>query len=211
MVNLRPTYYVKSVAEMNPSEYLQYMPGLQGMAFDLDKTLVGQHEETLPSSHIDTLAAIGELGLRVGLISNAASAERTERVKAMADYMSEIVGSEVVAVTSRMVSGKKKPLRPVFDEFSRRSEILNEHLLFVGDQIFKDILGANRAGYAGTVLVAPYGHGDDWRVKFFQRPVEAAIRPLLGVPFLTKNFSKPTFDKKSRHSDLPNDLDMDND
>lgn len=69
-------------------------------------------------------------------------------------------------------------------------DIPNNRLCHIGDQLLKDIWGANRAGYAGSVLVAPYGEGDDPAVKYLQRPFEATVRPFVGLPFRPKNFGK---------------------
>lgn len=185
---LQPTLYEASVTDIDQSSLERSMPGLGGIMFDLDKTLVGQHEATLPEAHLEALITLNGLGLKLGIISNASSQARTDRVLELSDSLSDAIGDEVVAVTSRMVGGKKKPLSPIFDLMSQVADIPNERLCYVGDQIFKDILGANRAGYGGTVLVAPYGQGDDPRVKYLQRPLEAAVRPFLGLPLLTKNF-----------------------
>jgi HAD superfamily phosphatase (TIGR01668 family) len=188
MSNLRPTISVASVTEITPSVLSEVLPHVGGVVFDLDKTLVGQHEENIPQRHLDALLALRSAGLALGIISNASSETRTHRVQMMASSIGDVIGTQLTVVTSRMVGGKKKPLRPVFDQLSSNIGIANNRLCYVGDQLLKDILGANRAEYAGTVLVAPYGHGDDPRVKYLQRPIEALIRPLVGVPLFTKNF-----------------------
>ncbi|HUD06505.1 MAG TPA: HAD hydrolase-like protein [Candidatus Saccharimonadales bacterium] len=190
MASLRPTLCFESVGVLDIEVLQQEIPGLEGVVYDLDKTLTHQHGEGMPNAHLDVIGAINELGLVQGIISNAASEEREERVRVFAKGIGAHIGAEVEVVTSRMVGGKKKPLRPVFDKMSELLDIPNEHLCYIGDQLLKDVLGANRAGYGGSVLVAPYGEGDDPRVRFLQRPVEAVIRPFIGLPFLADNFWK---------------------
>ena len=188
MSNLRPLETVRSVAEICIEDLIVEVPLLAAIAFDLDKTLVGQHETEIPDQHIEALIMMSGLGLHLGLISNAASQQRTERVLGFAETITSLTGRKTVAVTSRMVGGKKKPLTPVFNQFSAETGIDKHRIIYVGDQLFKDVLGANRAGYAGGILVAPYGQGDDPRVKYLQRPLEALVRPLVGAPLSTKHF-----------------------
>lgn len=185
---LRPTLCLDSVVSLTPDLLRETVPDAAGVAFDLDKTLAGQHELGLTNEHMEALANLSEARFALGIISNAASQVRTNRVRVFANDIGETLCTKIAVVTSHMVAGKKKPLRPVFDRMSTELGIENRCLIYVGDQLLKDVLGANRAGYGGSVLVAPYGSGDDPRVRFLQRPIEAALRPLVGMPFWTKNF-----------------------
>ncbi len=190
MNNLRPSTFLGSVAEINYFRLLRVFPGLDGVMFDLDKTLVGQYEEEVPEEHMEALILISGLGLRLGIISNAGSEDRTQRVRQVAKDIERAVGDDVPVVTSYMVGGKVKPFRPVFDAMASKVGIKNSRLCYVGDQLLKDVLGANRAGYGGSILVAPYGSGDDPGVRYLQRPIEAAIRRSMGLPLFYRNFSK---------------------
>ena len=51
----------------------------------------------------------------------------------------------------------------------------------VGDQLFKDVLSARRAGVR-ALLVPRLGPSDHNGVRYLQRPVERVLRPLLGLP-----------------------------
>jgi len=188
MSDLKPTLCIGSVAELQPDLLLGQVPGLSAITFDLDKTLTGQHEWSIPYVNIEALIAIDALGLRIGIISNANSRSRTSRVHILADTASGYLDEPIEVVTSLEVGGKKKPLRQPFDKMAEKLAIRNNEMCHVGDQLLKDVLGANRADCGGSVLVRPFGRGDDPRVKYLQRPIEAAIRPLLGLPFLVKNF-----------------------
>ena len=81
-----------------------------------------------------------------------------------------------------------KPNRALFDNTAAELGIAAARICHGGGQILKDIYGAHRAGYGGTVLVAPYGEGDHPGVRYLQRPLEALLRPALGLPFLTRDF-----------------------
>jgi HAD superfamily phosphatase (TIGR01668 family) len=188
---LQPSMCVKSVADLNPElhdDVADKLRGFSGVTWDLDRTLAGHYEEALPREHLAVLIAIKGLGLRQGIISNANRESRDSRVQAIANAMSKAVGDEIFVVTSRMVGGKRKPSRPVFDAMADCMSVSSDRLCHIGDQLLKDVLGANHAGYGGSILVAPYGSGDDWRVKYLQRPVEVVIRPFIGLPLLTRNF-----------------------
>lgn len=105
-------------------------------------------------------------------------------------HIGQLTHSEVVVSTSFKLSAPGKPNRALFDNTAAELGIAASKICHGGDQILKDIYGANRAGYGGTVLVAPYGKGDHPGVQLVQRPMEALIRPALGLPFLTRNFSE---------------------
>lgn len=189
---LRPTLVVPGLATIDTEEFLGSLPtDTGGVTWDLDKTLVGQHEEVVPEAHVELLRAVALVGLRQAIVSNANSPQRALRVAAIGDGLSRATGAPMHIVTSSMVSGQRKPKRPIFDEAGRRMRLPNTRIVHVGDQLFKDVLGANRAGYGATVLVPPYGEGDDPRVRFVQRPLERLVRrTLLGLPYHDANLGR---------------------
>ena len=145
-------------------------------------------EMSYPYDNVAALMAYHALGLKLGFISNANSLKRTDRARSLADMASGELDEPIEVVTSLLVGGKKKPRRKVFDRMAEVLDLPNDRLCYFGDQLLKDVLGANWAGYGGTVLVTPYGRGDDPGVKYLQRPLEAAIRPFIGLPLRTKKF-----------------------
>jgi HAD superfamily phosphatase (TIGR01668 family) len=190
MIELAPTLCLPSVAYLQPEMLLNEMPNIKAVTFDLDKTLTGQHELIVPDEHVEALARLNEADLLLGIISNAPDLFRTTRARTIASDISERIGADIKVVTSYMVDGEKKPYRTPYDRMSKELMVPNGKICYVGDQLFKDILGATNAGYAGSVLVQPYGGGDDPRVKYLQRPIEALVRPMLGLPLRTKNFGR---------------------
>lgn len=77
--NLHPTYCLSSVEELSPEALQRTVPNLMGVTWDLDKTLINQHEATVSPEHIAVLKFIKDFGLRQGILSNASSLERTDR------------------------------------------------------------------------------------------------------------------------------------
>ncbi len=190
MSNLRPNIVVGSVTQLNPEVLIEKHPGVIGIAFDMDKTLTGQHDLTIPDAHLETLQALSEANYELGIISNARDVARTGRVRQIADYASKAIGRELHVVTSVELHGVSKPATLPFTTMSRKMRLDPSQTGYVGDQLFKDILGANRSNYGLSILVTPFGEGDNPGVKYLQRPVESLARVGLGLPFRTKNFGK---------------------
>jgi HAD superfamily phosphatase (TIGR01668 family) len=187
--NLRPSLYVGSVAEITPDRLEAAVPGAEGVIFDLDNTLADHHVYTVSDDKIQALLALHGAGKQFGIISNAGTQELSDNVKVTAEILGAQVGAKIHTVTSFEVGGRIKPHPYPFDKMSEKIGIPKDRLCYVGDQILKDVFGPNRAGYAGSILVAPCSKYDSPGVKYLQRPVEAIMRPFLGLPILTESFS----------------------
>lgn len=131
-----------------PDEYLAstyqidfdrlYREGYRGIIFDVDNTLV-PHGAPADERAIALFAHLRELGYDCVLLSN----NKEPRVKAF----SEKVGARYI-----FKAGKPRP-----GNYRRAMELMHTDCrttLFVGDQIFTDVLGANLAGIR-TILVEP--------------------------------------------------------
>lgn len=103
---LRPTQCLASVAELNLQRLAADILNLDGITWDLDKTLVGQHEPEVPEAHLEIMQMISKYGYKQGIISNAGSHARTERVQGIAEDIGRAIGSKIFVVTSLMVGGK---------------------------------------------------------------------------------------------------------
>lgn len=131
-----------------PGEYLDsayridfdrlYGEGYRGLIFDIDNTLV-PHGAPADERAVLLFAHLGALGFRCTLLSN----NQEPRVKPFADA----VGADYICR-----AGKPKP-----SAYRRAMEQLGcdrTNTIFVGDQIFTDVCGANLAGIR-TILVKP--------------------------------------------------------
>ncbi len=131
-----------------PGEYLDstyvidfdrlYKDGYRGIIFDIDNTLV-PHGAPADERAIALFAHLKELGYRCVLLSN----NKEPRVKMFND---------AVHVDYIFKAGK-----PSVKNYNRAMEQMGTdqgNTLFVGDQIFTDVYGANRAGIR-TILVKP--------------------------------------------------------
>ena len=113
-----------------------YKKGIRGFLFDIDNTLVHHGEDS--NERVDEFFRyLQKIGYKTMLISDN-SKERVERFARNIDcpYIYE--------------AGK-----PHFESFHKALEILKlnqSEVFYIGDQIFLDILGANRAGIRGILV-----------------------------------------------------------
>ncbi len=131
-----------------PGEYLDstyiidfdklYMDGYRAVIFDVDNTLV-PHGEPADERAKELFAHLKDLGYSCMLLSN----NKEPRVKMFND---------VVQVNYIFKANKPMP-----GNYKKAMEMMGttiEDTLFVGDQIFTDVMGANLAGIR-TILVKP--------------------------------------------------------
>jgi hypothetical protein len=129
-------------------EYDEYFKkGYRGIIFDVDNTLV-EHGAPVNEKAADLFSQLHALGYETCIISNNSE----ERVKPLADK-----------VNSKYVSKAGKP-SPV--NYHRAMELMGtdrDTTYFVGDQIFTDIWGANRAGIM-SLLVKPIAKHEEIQI-----------------------------------------------
>jgi len=186
----RPTIATNALFEdIDPERLLcrlqQFGPILAG-SIDLDSTAIEQNERALSEKNMAVVRGFFELGVPLGIISNASGEKRHRRVYDIAHTISESVGCEVIAVTSHELGGWqcKKPRQLLFDTVAQRMGVANHLMFHIGDQVLKDAWGANRAGYAASVHVQPCAPKSDPRgVRWLQRPLENRLLRSWDAPF----------------------------
>lgn len=134
--NLYPDEYLDSAYEIEFDRL--YEEGYRGIIFDVDNTLV-PHGAPADERAAGLFAHLKELGYQCCLLSN----NKEPRVKMFND---------VVQVKYIFKAGK-----PKVSGYRQAMELMGTdagNTLFVGDQIFTDVYGANRAGIR-TILTRP--------------------------------------------------------
>ena len=137
--------------------------GIRGVLFDIDNTLV-EHGAPADPRAIVLFRRLHELGLATCLLSNNVK----PRVLPFAR-----------AVQSDFVCDAAKPLPGKYREAMRRMGTDEDSTLFVGDQIFTDILGANLAGIRHTALVGRIGRHEEIQIilkRIPEKPVVFSFR-----------------------------------
>ena len=151
-----------------PGEYLDstyvidfdklYNDGYRGVIFDVDNTLV-PHGAPADERAIELFAHLKELGFSCMLLSN----NKEPRVKSFND---------VVQVNYMFKANKPFPAN-----YRKAMEILGtntENTLFVGDQIFTDVMGGNLAGIR-TILVKPIHPKEEIQIVIKRVPEKVVL------------------------------------
>jgi HAD superfamily hydrolase (TIGR01549 family) len=103
------------------------------------------------------LAAIQEMGLKIGLISNVTSRGQVPanlKAYGIFDYFNPIVLSSEY--------GRRKPDPAIFHYAARLAQVPASACLYVGDRILRDIAGAQRAGYGLAIQIRhAFEHGEN--------------------------------------------------
>ena len=131
---LYPDTYLDSIDDIDFEMY--YKKGIRGIVSDIDNTLVS-HGAPADEHIIKVFEKIHGMGIDTCLISN----NRKLRVEPFAK-----------AVNSKFIYDAHKPSR---ESYKKAMELMNtdkESTLFIGDQIFTDIWGANRTGIETVML-----------------------------------------------------------
>ena len=131
-----PKEYLNSTYEINFEDF--YEKGFRGIIFDIDNTLV-PHGMPADERAIALMKRLKKIGYRVTMLSN----NKEPRVKMFCD---------AVDAPYIFKAGKPNPqnYRKAFVEMGTNEK----NTLFVGDQIFTDVWGANKAGLH-SILVRP--------------------------------------------------------
>ena len=125
--NLYPNKLIRSVYELDWEELSRTYGGV---IFDIDNTLV-PHGAAADEAAIQLFARIHHLGMKTMLVSNNGEA----RVKPFAQ---QVQTDYIYKAGKPKVEGYNKAMAKMGTD--------PKHTLFIGDQIFTDVWGANRVG-----------------------------------------------------------------
>lgn len=131
-----PGFYLNSAYEIDFEGF--YKAGYRGVIFDVDNTLV-PHDAPADDRAKALFERLSALGYESCLLSN----NKEPRVKLFAE-----------SVGSRYLYKAGKPSVKGYETAMRNMGTDKENTLFVGDQLFTDVYGANRTGIL-SILVKP--------------------------------------------------------
>ena len=131
--------------------------GIRGVLFDIDNTLV-PHGAPADSRAIALFEKLHALGFQTCLLSY----NKEPRVKSFADQ-----------VHSPYIYKAGKPGVKNYNRSVQEMGLCKEEVLFVGDQLFTDVYGANRAGIYG-ILVKPINPKEEIQIVL-KRYLEAVV------------------------------------
>ena len=144
---LYPNHYVSSAYHI-PYNKL-YKKGKRALIFDIDNTLV-EHGAPANEKAIALMEHLKGLGFEICLLSN----NKEPRVKSF---------NEKIGVSYIFKAGK--PKRSGYEQAMQIMGSKKETTVFIGDQIFTDVCGANLAGIE-TYLVEPIDKKEEIQIVF---------------------------------------------
>ena len=155
------------IKEMYPYEYVEsvfnidyeklYKMGYRGLIFDIDNTLVSHGADA--NEEIEQLfKTIQNIGFNTLLLSN----NDEKRVKRF-----------LKNINSLYICDAEKPNVEGYLNAVKMLNIEKENVIYIGDQVFTDILGANRSGIK-NILVKYIGFYDKGK-KGIKRNIEKII------------------------------------
>ncbi|MDA3733783.1 YqeG family HAD IIIA-type phosphatase [Niameybacter massiliensis] len=153
---LYPNLYLNSINEIDTVALKQ--EGIKGIIFDIDNTLVPYDVLDPTDEIISFFERLKSEGFQICLASNNTE-DRVVRFNK---------GLKVFAIHK---SGK-----PSTKSFKRALELMHltsNQAVIVGDQIFTDVFGGNRANLK-TILVKPVSEKDEWITKV-KRGIERKV------------------------------------
>lgn len=134
-----------------------YQEGYRGIIFDIDNTLV-PHGAPADERSIALFKRLKEIGFDAALLSN--------NNEARVAMFNEPVGVH-------MIWKANKPLPAKYKEAMERMNTDASNTIFVGDQLFTDILGAKNAGIR-SFLVKPMNPKEEIQIVL-KRKLEAVV------------------------------------
>lgn len=154
-------------AEMAESSYTidyegLYKKGYRGLIYDIDNTLV-EHGDDANEQVIELFRRLNKIGFRICLLSN----NKAPRVRRF--YTSVHIKGDKL----HYIFKAHKPSRKNYRKAMLLMRTTKKNTLFIGDQLFTDVYGANRTGIR-SFLVKPISKREEIQI-ILKRPLEKAV------------------------------------
>lgn len=157
---LEPTYYIDNVL-MTDSGYFK-SKNIGGIILDIDNTLISNTKDVADENIVNWINELISAGIKLCIVSNG----RGKRVKKFNEKF------DLPAVFEAM-----KPSKKGYVEALSILKTDPENTIGIGDQIFTDIWGANRAGI-NSLLVRPIDSHEQFTIKLKRILEKPIIRKL---------------------------------
>ncbi len=133
--------------------------GIKAVIFDLDNTIARWGDSSLESEILDIFDRLKELGLKIGILSNGQRKETK---------------NFVLKFPFPHLFNAGKPRRKGFRFMLDELNVSPEEAAMIGDQLFTDVLGANRMEMY-TIRVDPIDPGREFRMTKINRVGERLL------------------------------------
>lgn len=152
-----PNAYFNKVEEIT-IEFLQKNK-IKALILDIDNTLI-DYNQVMTESVEKWAKDLKGQGVKLYILSNTNKRKKVENVARKLDIP--------------YIFFAKKPLKMGFKKVQKELKEDFKNIAVVGDQIFTDVIGGNRAKMF-TILVEPINEKDFWYTKW-KRPIERKIK-----------------------------------
>ena len=155
-MNIYPKLYIEKVTDLT-YEILE-KNNIKALILDVDNTLI-DFDKNMIDGLVEWKEKLSAKNIKFIILSNSNKKEKVENVakKLNIPYMYFAT----------------KPLKRGFKKAKKQLELESENIGVVGDQIFTDVIGANRSKMF-SILVKPIGEKDLLLTKW-KRPIEEKI------------------------------------
>lgn len=144
-----------AVTNISPEEL--YRLGIRGVILDLDNTLVLWQKEEIADDVFAWLKALQATGMKLAILSNSILSKRSERI--------------AVRLGCFNVRKARKPSLSGFRRAMTMMETRPATTAMIGDQMFTDVWGGNRAGVY-TIMVKQMQRREFVYTRFISRLAE---------------------------------------
>ncbi len=158
MSNLDPDMRVERIQDIDLP--LLWNQGIRGLIFDLDNTITPWHQYAANDEIIRWFEQVRQYGFQACILSNSGEA-KTAQISEWLDVP--------------VLSDSRKPRACGFRRAGRLLQLPPRHLAMIGDQIFTDIWGGNRAGLF-TILTEKLADEEFWGTKNISRRLERLVK-----------------------------------
>ena len=132
---------------------------IRGLILDIDNTLVPQHHKEADENAVKWLEKAKQAGLKTCIVSNASKKrviKFNEKLKVFAIHRASKPGTKAFLKAMRLMS------------------ISSDQTAVIGDQIFTDIYGGNKAGMF-TILVKPIDKRENLFIRLKRLPEKLVL------------------------------------
>ena len=151
-----PKEYLNSVKDISID--LLNKNNIKGLILDVDNTLISL-DKKMPAGISEWAKSMKNSGIKICILSNSNKLDKVESVAKIIEVPYIFFG--------------KKPLKSGFLRAKKLLKLENENIAVVGDQIFTDVIGANRCKMY-SILVKPIEE-KDYFITRIKRPIEKII------------------------------------
>lgn len=155
-MKIYPNEYLDSVKEIK-IDFLRDN-NIEGMILDVDNTLINL-DRVMPDGIDEWIKLLKTEGIKFCIVSNS---NKEEKIKSVAEKLD-----------IPYIFFAKKPFKSGFQKAKEMLNLKQENIAVVGDQIFTDILGANRCKMF-SILVKPIEE-KEYLITKIKRPIEKFV------------------------------------